>query len=48
MQSVFAESLNLLQSKDLDTQIHAIQKYIAEKYPVLIDCWGVYAILLLC
>ena len=48
MHSVFAESLNLSWSKDLDTEIHTIQLYIAEKYPVLIHCWGVYTILLLC
>ena len=40
MHSVFAESLNLSQSKDSDTQIHTIQNYIVEKYPVLIHIRG--------
>ena len=29
--SIFAKNLNLSQSKDLDTHIHTIQYYIAEK-----------------
>ena len=46
--SVSAESPNLSQVKDSATQIHTIQYYIAEIYPVLIHWWGMYAILLLC
>ena len=38
MHYVFAERLNLYQFRDLGTQFHAIQHYIAEKYPVLIPC----------
>ena len=45
MHSVFAGSSNLSQSKDSDTQMHTIPYYIAEKYPVLMHWWGVYAIL---
>ena len=48
MHSVFAEYLNSSRGKDTSTQIHTIQYYIAEMYPVLIHWWGVYAILLLC
>ena len=48
MHSVFAESLNLSQVKDLGTQIHTIHFYIAEIYPVLLHWRGVYATLLFC
>ena len=47
MQSVFVESLNLSQVKDLNTRIHTIQYYVAEIYPDLLHWWVVYAILLL-
>ena len=47
MHSVFAESLRLSQVKDSDTQVHTIQNYIAQIYPVLIHSCRVYAILLL-
>ena len=46
--SVFAESLNVSQVRDSGTQIHTIQYYIAEIYPVSRHWWGLYAILLLC
>ena len=48
MHSVFAESLNLSQVKDLGTQIHTIQYYVAEISTVLKHWWGSYAYLLLC
>ena len=48
MHSVFAESLNLSQDKDSDTQIHTIHYFVAEIYPVLQHWWRVHAILLLC
>ena len=48
MHSVFAESLNLSQVKDSNSQIYTIHYYIAGIYPVLIHWWGVYAILILC
>ena len=48
MHSVFAESLNWSQDKDSDTQIHAIQYFIAEIYPVLIYWWRLHAIFLIC
>ena len=48
MHSVFAESLNLSQVEEPGTHIHTIHYYIAEKYPVLVHWWAIYAILLLC
>ena len=57
MHSIFAGSLNLSQVKDLGTQIHTIQFYILEIYPVLHIGGGytlsyyiaeVYAALVLC
>ena len=46
--SVFAGNLKLSQVEGSDTQIHSIHYYIKEINPILIHCWGVYAILLLC
>ena len=48
MHSSFAESLNLHQVKDSGTQIHFIQYYIAQMYPILKHWWGYYAIVLVC
>ena len=48
MHSVFPENSNLTQVKGSDTQIHTINYYIEEIYPILIHWWGVYAILILC
>ena len=41
MHSLFAESLNLSQVKNLATQIQNVQNNIAELYPVLVHWWGV-------
>ena len=48
MHLVFAENLNLSQVKGRSTQMDTIHYYIEEIYPILMRCWGVYAILLLC
>ena len=48
MHSLFAESLNLSQDKDADTQIHTIHYFVVEIYPVSKHWWRVHAILLLC
>ena len=49
MHSIFAESLNLSQVKDSDTQNHTTHYYIAEIYPVLIHWMEIvrYLIILL-
>ena len=46
--SVFAEKLNSSQGKDSGKQIHIIHFYIEKIYLVLMQWWGVYAILKLC
>ena len=48
MHLVFVENLNLSQVKGLSTQMYTIHYVIEEKYPLLMRCWGVYAILLHC
>ena len=48
MHSVFSDSLNSSQDKDSDAQTLTIHYFFAEICPVLIDCWRVHAILLLC
>ena len=48
MHSVSVEDLSLFQIKESATRTHTQNIYVAEVYPVLMHCWGVYAILTLC
>ena len=43
----FAKCPISFELKESDTQIHTIQNYVTEGYPVLIQCCIVYAILLI-